>query len=183
MFLSAFRKDPRLDAAEALYLAAAGQALRPEFYASGGVPDSFEGRFELAALHLWLALARLKTAAAARETSQALVDAFFRRLDDALRESGVGDLSVGRRIRKLAEAFYGRARAYDAALAPEAPADGLAAALARNVFSSSDPATGAALAVYVRRAAAALSATSDQQLLAGGATFPEPLGGDAHDLA
>lgn len=177
MFLSAIRKDPRREAAEALYSAAAEQARRPEFYAADGAPDTFEGRFEVIALHIWLVLARLRAAADSQKTSQALVDLFFARLDDALREVGVGDLSVGKKARKLAEAFYGRARAYDAASGSDAPASALADALARNVLSSADPKAGASLADYARRAAAGLSSMPDVRFLSGDARFPHPKSG------
>lgn len=177
MFLSAFRKDPGGSAGEALHAAAVAQARRSEFYLPGGVSDSLEGRFELLAIHVWLILARLRTDRGARRTSQALVDRFFSGLDDALRESGVGDLSVGKKVRGMAEAFYGRARAYDAALAAGDPLEALAKAIARNVFSSPEAETGAALARYVHRAAAALASTPDARLRAGEAEFPEPASG------
>lgn len=174
MILSGFRKDPRRDAAEALYFVASEQSRRPAFYMAFGVPDTFEGRFELATLHVWLALSRLKTIADARAVAQALVDIFFSRLDDSLREMGVGDLSVGRKIRKLAEDFYGRAGAYDAALSEAGPESALSAALARNIYGSGDQLIAAPLAGYVRRAAQSLAAIGDNRVLSGLIEFPEP---------
>ena len=113
-----FKPRPARLAGEALYEAATHQARQPAFYARLQAPDTVEGRFELYTLHVVLLLHRLKgldTGTAA--IAQALFDAYLQALDDALREMGVGDLSVGKKMRKLGEAFYGRAKAYDAALA------------------------------------------------------------------
>lgn len=100
-----------------LYEAVTRQARKPEFYVELGVPDSVEGRFELYSLHVVLLLHRLKgQGAQASEVSQALFDAYIRSLDDALRDLGVGDLSVGKKMRKLGEAFYGRVKSYESTL-------------------------------------------------------------------
>ena len=96
----------------------ATQARDPAFYAQASAPDTVEGRFELYMMHVILLAMRLRgQGAQAAETSQVMFDAFLRGLDDAMREMGVGDLSVGKKMRKLGEAFYGRAKAYAAAVA------------------------------------------------------------------
>ncbi|MGE0408682.1 MAG: ubiquinol-cytochrome C chaperone family protein [Amphiplicatus sp.] len=178
MILSLFRKDPQRDAAEALFAAAVEQARRPDFYTDLGVEDSVDGRFELLALHVYLVLRRLKSAGSAAGLSQHLLDAMFANLDGALREMGVGDLSVARKIRKMAEAFYGRIGAYEAALAPTAAAAALDAALLRNVYNGT---TGkaAALSAYVRRASAGLDGQKAGRIEAGILAFPSPLSADA----
>ena len=148
---SVFRKDRVRSQAETLYAALAEQSRAPEFYAAGGVPDTPEGRFDLLALHMVLIIDRLRPEAPETDRLVRLVqEVFFERLDSALREMGVGDLSVGRKIRALAEAFYGRYAAYAAGL-KDAGA-GLEAALARNVFGSADAETAEHLAAYVRAA-------------------------------
>ena len=115
-----FRPRPALQTGAALYEAATRQARLPAFYADLRVPDTIEGRFELYTLHVILLVCRLKgEGAEAAEISQALFDSYLRSLDDALRDMGVGDLSVGKKMRKLGQAFYGRAKAYDAALAAD----------------------------------------------------------------
>lgn len=175
MILSLFRKDPSKDAADALYAAAAEQARLPEFYLSYGVDDTVEGRFEMAALHAWLLLRRLRDAGNdAQKLSRILSDVFFAEMDGALRELGVGDLSVGRKIRAMAEAFYGRIAAYEAALKEPGEPDALASALARNVYGSEDAAKARRLAGYVRRSLAALAGQPDGRIVLGIAAFADP---------
>ena len=172
MFKALFRKDPANAAGERLYAAAAEQARAEPFYAAMGAPDTVEGRFEMTALHVWLVLRRLKGDEAARRVGQRLFDAMFSSFDAALRELGVGDLVVGKKIRKLAENFYGRAAAYDAALAGDDEA--LAAALARNVYGDANPAKAATLAAYVRRAAEKLDGQDRERIVGGVVDFPAP---------
>src|SRR5471032_461073 len=112
-----FAVRPTQVAGQALYTASARQDRQPAFYRDLGVADSGEGRFELYTLHVALILIRLKgQGAVAADTAQQLFDTYVQALDDALREMGVGDLSVGKKMRKLGGAFYGRAKAYQAAL-------------------------------------------------------------------
>ncbi len=166
MFRGLFRKNAAVEAGEALFAAASDQSRAPAFYEGMGVPDTVEGRFEMTALHVWLVLRKLKVDdRRARDVAQRLFDAMFSSFDGALRELGVGDLVVGKKIRKMAENFYGRVQAYDAALdeaASDNNATALAAALARNVYESEDPQTAMTLADYTRAEAKAI----DQQPLA-----------------
>mgnify|MGYP000411422531 CR=1 FL=1 len=97
------------------YEAIVAAARHPAFYARWQVADTLDGRFDMVALHTYLILDRLK--GVEPEFRQALVDEFFRDMDRSLRELGVGDVSVGKKVRKMAEVFYGRITAYDAALA------------------------------------------------------------------
>src|SRR5689334_16549162 len=97
-----FRPRPTREMGKALYQSAVAQARSPELYARLGVPDTVEGRFEAYSLHVILLIDRLyREGEQAAETSQALFDAFTTSLDSALREMGVGDLSVGKKMRKL----------------------------------------------------------------------------------
>ncbi|MEQ8178914.1 MAG: ubiquinol-cytochrome C chaperone family protein [Amphiplicatus sp.] len=174
MILSLFRKDPTLEAASALYASAVEQARLPVFYEKFAVPDTPEGRFELLSMHIYLVLRRLKGAgAAADRLSQKVLDAFFANLDSSLREMGVGDLSVGKKIRALAEAFYGRARAYEAGLEDGAAPSILAAAVSRNVYEEAEAEMAPALAGYLRDAAAVVGAQSLARLLSGVVRFPD----------
>ena len=143
---------------------------QPAFYMVGGVPDTFNGRFELLVLHGALVVRRLSGLDdPAPRMAQDLVDAIFQNLDPALRELGVGDMAVPKRMKKLAEAFLGRSVAYDRALGAGDTAQ-LAAALSRNVHGGARPATD--LAGYVEAAAAGLAATSTESLLRGIVEFP-----------
>ncbi len=177
MFKRLFRKDPALEVGEALFAAASEQSRAPALYEEMGVPDTVEGRFEMTAIHVWLILRRLKGEdRAARDVAQRLFDVMFSSFDDALRELGVGDLVVGKKIRKMAENFYGRVQAYDAAMDAAASREddqGLAAALARNVYESGDPEIAAQLADYVRAAATAIDAQPRADIVRGAVSFPE----------
>src|SRR5437588_4479005 len=121
---------------EAIYGMIVAQARRPEFYLRFGVPDTVNGRFDMVVLHLWMVLSRLRAEEGVTE-SQQLFDHFCNDMDANLREMGVGDLAVPKRMRTFGEAFYGRSGAYDAAIV--AGESELRRALARNVLSSDDP--------------------------------------------
>ena len=152
-----FRKDRVRSQAETLYAALAGQSRAPEFYAVAGVPDTPEGRFDLLAAHMFLVIDRLRRESPETDRLVRLVqEVFFERLDAALREMGVGDLSVGRKIRALSEAFYGRYSAYETGVRNNDGA--LGAALARNVLGSGDAEQAEPLAAYVRAARSSLDA-------------------------
>ena len=150
MLTRLFRARPAQAAGRALYARTVDQARRPALYAEFGCPDTVEGRFELYSLHVYLLLARLKgQGPAAAETSQALFDTYLSGLDNALRELGVGDTVVGKRMRKLGEAFYGRVHSYEAALAALPDRAVLEALLARTVFAGVEAPKVPALADYV----------------------------------
>jgi cytochrome b pre-mRNA-processing protein 3 len=170
MILARFRKDPAREAALALYVAAVEQARKPRFYLDVGVADSFEGRFELLALHAFLILRRLKAEPGGARIAQAFVDQMFSSLDDSLRADGVGDLVVAKKVRALAEAFYGRCAAYSRGFDADAPGDALPTALSRNVYESHDPTRGAPLADYARSADHLLAG---QSLMGGIVGFPD----------
>lgn len=112
------------------------QAREPIFYRDLGVPDTVNGRFDLLLLHLWLLLRRLRTVQGAAELSQALFDRFCEDMDDNLREMGVGDQTVPKRMRAFGEAFYGRVQAYDQAM--DAGGEALAAAICKNILNGTD---------------------------------------------
>jgi len=125
---------PEALAARALFTEAMAAARRPEFYLQGGVADSIDGRFDLVVAHLILIMHRLKREGdEGRDLAQRLFDIAFANFDEALREMGVGDLTVPKRIRKMAEAFYGRIEVYEGALAAEARS-AFAEALRRNLY-------------------------------------------------
>ena len=168
-----FKRGSGRIAGERLYEAAIGQARQPGFYSGLGVPDTVEGRFELYTLHVVLVLHRLKgQGAVAAEISQGLFDTYLLALDDALREMGVGDLSVGKKMRKLGEAFYGRAKAYQAALEGGDHA-GLAALIGRTVYVDQDDAAVDRLADYVQRSTALLATQALEDILTAQLAWPD----------
>jgi cytochrome b pre-mRNA-processing protein 3 len=130
-----FVRRDRLAPVERLHDSITALARRPDLFTRYGVSDTFEGRFELLALHLALVLRRLAALPEpAGDVAQDLTDFAFRRLDQGLREIGVGDIGVPKRMKGLARAFYGRANAYHAAFASADHAL-LTDALRRNVFA------------------------------------------------
>ena len=187
MILSFFKKDPALDAASALYAAAVEQARAPALYADLGAPDTIEGRFEQVTLHVYLILRRLKGGdQAAKRAAQKLFDVMFQNMDDSLRELGVGDLSIGKKIRKMAENFYGRVGAYEDALAapagaaaatpegsPEPSMEPFARALGRNVFGDEAAPGAVPLARYARAVAARIDEQPVARIAGGVVRFPD----------
>ena len=157
-----------------LYAAIVARARQPGLYREFGVADTLDGRFEMLVLHVVVLLRRLRELGEA-ELAQAVVDNMFADLDQALREIGVGDISVARKIRPMAEAFQGRAAAYGAALSMGDDGDALARALARNVFAGEvAPPRAGALALYVRRLEVRLGALTPGEIGADPAGWPEP---------
>ena len=165
------------EAADIAYRRVVEQARQPIFFSDYGVPDTLDGRFELVCLHAFLYLHRLKSdRPQASPFCQSFFDRMFADFDRSLREVGVGDLSVGKHVKRMARAFYGRIISYEAGLAGDDSA--LGAALARNVFGTVLPPECAAddMAAYVRRAVRALCSQSAADLLAGDISFEVPLG-------
>lgn len=170
--LKLFKPRPAEKAGRALYVAVVDQARQPHLYADLGAPDSLEGRFELYSLHVFLLLDRLKRQGEqAAETAQALFDTYLQALDDALREIGVGDTSVGKKMRKMGEAFYGRVKAYDEALSALPDREPLEAAIGRTVFAGVDAAPSKALTDYVLAQREALAGNDLDALYAGRVTW------------
>ena len=170
-----FRPRPALVAGRALYGRAVEQSRAPALYADLGAPDTVEGRFEIYSLHVVLLLDRLRgEGEAAAEVSQALFDTYVKSLDHALREMGVGDLSVGRKMRKLGEAFYGRGKSYEAAFTALPDRGPLEALVVRTVYAEADAGPAPQLVAYVLGQRAALAAQPAERLLAGEASWSRP---------
>ncbi len=167
-----FRRQTQDPNIARLYGTIVAQARSPSFYADYGVPDTVNGRLDMIVLHLVLVLRQMgRGPQAVRVLGQEVFNLFCRDMDDNLREMGVGDLSVPKHMRRVGEAYYGRAAAYDAALASGDSA--LEEALTRNIFG--EPSDGARrLAAYVRESAAALAAQDG--FSTGALHFPDPAG-------
>jgi cytochrome b pre-mRNA-processing protein 3 len=170
MILKRFFQRP-LQPERTVYEAIVAAARHPVFYAAWGVGDTLDGRFDMITLHAFLVLDRLK--GVEQGFRQNLVDELFNDMDRSLREMGVGDLSVGKKVRKMAEVFYGRIGAYDKAL--QAGRDDLMAAIARNVFPEGPAGEGASrLADYVMVQRQYLAGQDTAAIAAGKAEFKEP---------
>ena len=175
MILGFFRRgDARRRAIESLHRRVNEAARARGLYLALGVPDTVEGRFESLVLHATLVLRRLRgLPAPADEVAQDLVNSVFSQLDASLRELGIGDFGVPKRMKKLGSAFYGRAGGYDAAL-DSGERGSLARSLARNVLGTDDAEAATGLAAYVAAAAESLEAADLDALLTHGPRFPAP---------
>jgi cytochrome b pre-mRNA-processing protein 3 len=172
--LGLFRRHPHERIGFELYGAAVAAARAPGFYAEIGVPDTAAGRFELVSLHVGLLIRRLRAERdkTADALAQAVFDAMFGDMDVNLREMGIGDLSVGKRVKMLWEGFHGRSQTYAEALdAEELPA--LAAALERNIWVQEAAPAGAGqrIAEHARQLAAILAGQDLPALLRGQVRF------------
>lgn len=170
MFSFLKKSSPTQRSIEVIYGMIVAQARQPAFYAALQVPDTVSGRFDMVLLHLWMVLRMLRQDPTGEEPAQKLFDHFCTDMDDNLREMGVGDLTVPKRMRSFGEAFYGRSAAYDAALAA-GPAE-LGAALNRNIFNEADAANADRLAVYVAETLAQLAQVDRAAFARGAWQFP-----------
>lgn len=176
---SLFRSKPEKRAAQGLYAEILRQARLPVFYREGAVADTLDGRFDMIALHAILVMRRLgKAGGQGPAVSQALFDLMFLDMDESLREMGVGDLTVPKKVKEMGEAFFGRAAAYRAAL-DKADRAGLEEALARNLYrlplAGPRPAALPALTGYVLEIVLSLEAQLASGLFEGQVTFPAPV--------
>ena len=157
---------------ETIYGMIVTQAREPLFYQDSGVPDTVNGRFDLLVLHLWMLLRRLRPIEGGAGLSQTLFDGFCDDMDANLREMGVGDLAVPKRMETFGEAFYGRVAAYDLALT--AGEEALAQALCKNILNGANIEQARRLASYTEAAIKVLAETDHATLLSGSWKFPSP---------
>ncbi|MEE8392923.1 MAG: ubiquinol-cytochrome C chaperone family protein [Rhodospirillales bacterium] len=167
----------RKKTAHKIYRAIMKKARQPEFFLHCGVDDTFDGRFDMMVIHAFLVLRRLKldhgeTAGLAQE----VFDLMFVDMDQVLREMGVGDIGLGKRIKAMAEAFYGRIAVYESGLDSEND-ELLNGALRRNLFRGMRPRDEdvSRMADYMRLQVEALEAQQTRTILTGVITFaPTP---------
>lgn len=176
MFASLFSRKAKAnhDLTDGLYGQIVAAARQPRFYARWDVPDTPLGRFEMIGLHMFLFLRRVRGRGEVLEAvAQDVTDIFFKEVDHSLRELGIGDTSVPKRMKKLARMYYGRLDAYEKALG-EGDAEALALALGRNIRPDADAWPQARdLARYVLAAEAALAGESDETIRSGRVHFPD----------
>ncbi len=159
-----------------LYHAIVAQARQPVLYQRFGVPDTVDGRFEMIVLHSVIFFHRLQREnKAGQSVAQGVFDVFVTDMDRSLREMGVGDLGVPKRMKKVGTSFYGRVDAYGKPLVANDRA-GLAEALQRNLFPDDpvEPVKTEALAAYALAVSAALDRQIFADMAAGRVTFPDP---------
>lgn len=177
MFKALFGRNKSGSLAHALYGTVVARARDPLFYTDYGVPDTFDGRFELLTMHLFIVHNRLKDEdLESRRVSQLIFDAFIDDMDAALREAGVGDQTVPKRIAKMTQVFYGRTGAYEAALESDDIGPALARVIARNMFPEEDPkGKEKVLATYMAWQVRDMEAKPAPDLLASQVLFDGPL--------
>jgi len=174
-----FRRNRQALNIDALYGMIVAQARSPAFYVGYRVPDTVAGRLDMIVLHLVLLVRQLTkdhgtVPGAVSPLGQQLFNRFCRDIDDNFREMGVGDLAVPKEMQRVAEAFYGRAKVYETALADDRAAP-LEAAVSRNVFGVVEPPLGARrLAAYMRETSRRLDAQEPGALARAKFQFPDP---------
>ena len=170
MFIKRSRERRHWDAiAQKLYARMVEQARMPYFYTEMKVADTLEGRFDLLALHVGLLVRRLGTG----DLTQALVDLMFADMDINLRESGVSDITLARKVRKLAEAFYGRLHAYAQAV-DQNDAEVMAQALCRNLYRRQSEPAAEPMARYALGLAGQLQLIPLETLMTGALALEQP---------
>lgn len=177
MIMSLFRRAPKnlnRKIVDTVYASVVAAGRQPVFYSDWGVPDTPLGRYESVGLHMILFLHRTRTAAKPiDELAQDVLDEFFKDVDHSIRELGVGDPSVPKRMKKLARMFYGRMGHYWSAL-DDSDTGGLGEAVARNIAPEApETIDRAAIADYMLRSTKLLQGVSDDELLAGIVRYPE----------
>lgn len=168
-----FLPDPR-EQATLIYGALHSQARDPWFYEIAKVPNTLDGRFEMLVLHVFLWITRMKQEEdyeqAYQPATTQLLEILFDDMDSSLREVGVGDTGVPRRIKQMAEALYGRLDAYEQALESK---EKVHASLKRNVYGTSGQSDNIdQLQLYLGLIADHLSTQNAERLSEGSLNFP-----------
>ncbi|UYN99964.1 MAG: ubiquinol-cytochrome C chaperone [Devosia sp.] len=171
MIWSLFRKNSATEPVYAVYNSIVAQSRQPLFYAEWGVPDTVTGRFDMISLHLALLFRRLrKESEESKAFSQAVFDLFFKDMDRSLREMGVTDLGIPKKIQKMGNIFFGMLAAMSEAM-DRNDRDALAGVLARNVFDADQQVHAQELAAYLLARDADLAAQNPAGILAGHLNF------------
>jgi cytochrome b pre-mRNA-processing protein 3 len=174
MIFSLFRKNTDTPQVYEVYRAVVAASRNPVFFAEWGVPDTLTGRFDMISFHLALLFRRLRSDdPAIKDFSQAVFDLFFKDMDRSLREMGVGDLSIAKRIQKMGNIFYGLLGKMSDSMDALDPA-GLEAVLARNIYAGESADHAAKLAAYAFEQATTLNAQAEKDILAGRVQFGSP---------
>ena len=182
------RRTEERDMSLSLYKASVGQARKPEFYINCGISDNLDGRFDLIVLHVHIVTRNLiSTGDKGVRLSNLIFKTMMDDMDMNLREMGVGDLSVGKRVKTMARAFYGRAKAYDNAFKVEEKvgcdlesdiefksSENLESVLNRNIYGTKQPELKQLkmLTEYVRDAQNMVEASVNNSLISGIIKFP-----------
>ncbi|NIZ02226.1 ubiquinol-cytochrome C chaperone family protein [Thalassospira lucentensis] len=167
------KKDRKHASAVDLYTAMVTQARQPEFYSKLGVADTKEGRFDLILVHAFILFRRLKAEDGDKDLAQEVFDVMFADLDQNMREMGIGDVGILKRIRKMSDSYHGRIVAYEEGM--QSGAAELAAALDRNLYADTDVRDEQLMAVvgYVHDALTLLEQQTLSEIQNGKVRFPD----------
>ena len=168
-YLGAQQRKLEARPVERLYQSILQASRQPNLYTEFEVQDHLDSRFDMLCLHISLLMGRLRMLPEGihKQLNQELFDCFFADMDFTLREMGVGDLGVGKRVRKMSEAFMGRLVAYTESLEKNDKTE-LALVLARNIRRTNDcNDVDRRMADYVLKSRDRLSAVSDNEMEAG----------------
>lgn len=165
------KKNPYQEHARAVYAVALSQIRTPAFYEAYSVPDTFDGRFDLLVLHLFMVVNRMvDEPSVGEEFNQALFDATFADMDQTLREMGIGDMGIPKHMRRMMMAFNGRMHAYSEAI----NSGFFRTSLMNNLYGTCElkPYREAELMeAYVKANIRALKAMSADQIMSGQSIF------------
>ena len=169
------RQNSASSAKLALYEQITQQSLHPWFYEVVGVSETFTGKFDLSVLHAHLLIERLRRDPdVPRGFTQGLFDTCFSHWDFALRETGVGDMSVGKHVKRLMQGFYGRAQAFTQAIESE-DQEALASVLKSNLgLTDASPDQIRQMQAYVVELNRFFWQQETQILVSGDLKLPEP---------
>ena len=165
-------KKRQLVVANSIYLAAVQQSRRPLLYVEYGVPDTVDGRFDMIVIHVMLIIRRLRREGAlAKDMSQLVLNLMFDDMDRNFREMGIGDISIGKHVKKTAKAFYGRAEIIEGGL--DSGKEDLSNALLETVFRSTEQVddSNLKLAFYLIKADEYLGVQASESLMQGDVSF------------
>ena len=178
IFKRLFGKNPHARSIESLYGKIMAHTRNPAFCTRLKVPDTLDGRFDLLALHVFLVVRRIKDEEGAGELARQLPEKMLAEIDRALREHGISDMGVPRRVKTMGRAFLGRATAYENAL-NSGDMKKLEDVLRRNLFSDAEPGQDiiGEFAGYVVATGAHLGELAYDDISAGSISFPEAGGG------
>lgn len=154
--------DPR-EEIRPLWHALVGEARDKRWFAQCGVADTIEGRFDMISAVVALATLRMERSEALARDTAYLTELFVEDMDSQLRESGLGDPSIGKYVGRLVSAMGGRIGAFREALAGERAMEDV---VAKNI-TLLDDADGAALAAGLRALADRFAAIADSDVRAG----------------
>lgn len=172
-----FKRREESVSATKIYAQIVKQSRLPIFYTDLGVEDTFEGRFNLLSHHAFFVMRELSSGdAATQKVSQEVFDVMFEDFTVALREESIGDTGVSKRIKKLAQAFYGRAKAFDDVLT-DGSEEAFSGHVLRNLYTENsealDPDVGDRAVRYTRSLIESLKSQDHADITMGEISFPD----------